>query len=309
MDNLFNVSTAPHIRSSTTTKNIMYDVIIALLPATFFGIYLFGINALLVIVTAIITAILSEYLYQRLMKLPITINDGSAIITGLLLALSLSSSMPLWMVALGSIFAVIVVKQLFGGLGQNFMNPALAARCFLLISFAGKMNSFISIDATSSATPLAMIRNNQSINLLDLLIGNISGTIGETSVIALLIGAIYLIYKKVISPKIPLAIFASFSIIIFFSRNLDSNYLLAQLCGGGLVMGAFFMATDYVTSPITPNGKLIYGLIIGVLAAVFRLYGSTPEGMSFAIIISNLLVPLIEKITVPKIKNSGGRQK
>lgn len=309
MDNLFNVSTAPHIRSSTTTKNIMYDVIIALLPATFFGIYLFGINALLVIVTAIITAILSEYLYQRLMKLPITINDGSAIITGLLLALSLSSSMPLWMVALGSIFAVIVVKQLFGGLGQNFMNPALAARCFLLISFAGKMNSFISIDATSSATPLAMIRNNQSINLLDLLIGNTSGTIGETSVIALLIGAIYLIYKKVISPKIPLAIFASFSIIIFFSSNLDSNYLLAQLCGGGLVMGAFFMATDYVTSPITPNGKLIYGLIIGVLAAVFRLYGSTPEGMSFAIIISNLLVPLIEKITVPKIKNSGGRQK
>lgn len=309
MDNLFNVSTAPHIRSSTTTKNIMYDVIIALLPATFFGIYLFGINALLVIVTAIITAILSEYLYQRLMKLPITINDGSAIITGLLLALSLSSSMPLWMVALGSIFAVIVVKQLFGGLGQNFMNPALAARCFLLISFAGKMNSFISIDATSSATPLAMIRNNQSINLLDLLIGNTSGTIGETSVIALLIGAIYLIYKKVISPKIPLAIFASFSIIIFISGNLDSNYLLAQLCGGGLVMGAFFMATDYVTSPITPNGKLIYGLIIGVLAAVFRLYGSTPEGMSFAIIISNLLVPLIEKITVPKIKNSGGRQK
>lgn len=309
MDNLFNVSTAPHIRSSTTTKNVMYDVIIALLPATFFGIYLFGINALLVIVTAIITAILSEYLYQRLMKLPITINDGSAIITGLLLALSLSSSMPLWMVALGSIFAVIVVKQLFGGLGQNFMNPALAARCFLLISFAGKMNSFISIDATSSATPLAMIRNNQSINLLDLLIGNTSGTIGETSVIALLIGAIYLIYKKVISPKIPLAIFASFSIIIFISGNLDSNYLLAQLCGGGLVMGAFFMATDYVTSPITPNGKLIYGLIIGVLAAVFRLYGSTPEGMSFAIIISNLLVPLIEKITVPKIKNSGGRQK
>lgn len=309
MDNLFNVSTAPHIRSSTTTKNVMYDVIIALLPATFFGIYLFGINALLVIVTAIITAILSEYLYQRLMKLPITINDGSAIITGLLLALSLSSSMPLWMVALGSIFAVIVVKQLFGGLGQNFMNPALAARCFLLISFAGKMNSFISIDATSSATPLAMIRNNQSINLLDLLIGNTSGTIGETSVIALLIGAIYLIYKKVISPKIPLAIFASFSIIIFFSSNLDSNYLLAQLCGGGLVIGAFFMATDYVTSPITPNGKLIYGLIIGVLAAVFRLYGSTPEGMSFAIIISNLLVPLIEKITVPKIKNSGGRQK
>lgn len=309
MDNLFNVSTAPHIRSSITTKNIMYDVIIALLPATFFGIYQFGIDALLVIMIAIITAVLSEYLYQRLMKLPITINDGSAIITGLLLALSLSSSMPLWMVALGSIFAIIVVKQLFGGLGQNFMNPALAARCFLLISFAGKMNSFVSIDATSSATPLAMLRNNQSVNLLDMLIGNTSGTIGETSVIAILIGASYLIYKKVISPKIPLTILASFSIIIFISGNFNSNYLLTQLCGGGLMIGAFFMATDYVTSPITPNGKLVYGLIIGILAAVFRLYGSTPEGISFAIIITNLLVPLIEKITIPNIKNNGGKQK
>lgn len=309
MENLFNVSTAPHIRNSITTKNIMYDVIIALLPATFFGIYQFGIDALLVIVTAVITAILSEYLYQRLMKLPTTINDGSAIITGLLLALSLSSSMPLWMVALGSIFAIIVVKQLFGGLGQNFMNPALAARCFLLISFAGKMNSFVNIDATSSATPLAMIRNSQSINLLDMLIGNTSGTIGETSVIALLIGAGYLIYKKVISPKIPLAIFVSFSFIILIGGDFDLKYLFAQICGGGLVMGAFFMATDYVTSPITPNGKLVYGLITGILAAIFRLYGSTPEGMSFAIIISNLLVPLIEKITVPKIKNSGGKQK
>lgn len=309
MDNLFNVSTAPHIRSSITTKNIMYDVIIALLPATFFGIYQFGIDALLVIMIAIITAVLSEYLYQRLMKLPITINDGSAIITGLLLALSLSSSMPLWMVALGSIFAIIVVKQLFGGLGQNFMNPALAARCFLLISFAGKMNSFVSIDATSSATPLAMLRNNQSVNLLDMLIGNTSGTIGETSVIAILIGASYLIYKKVISPKIPLTILASFSIIIFISGNFNSNYLLTQLCGGGLMIGAFFMATDYVTSPITPNGKLVYGLIIGILAAVFRLYGSAPEGMSFAIIITNLLVPLIEKITIPNIKNNGGKQK
>ncbi|WP_455685055.1 RnfABCDGE type electron transport complex subunit D [Thomasclavelia sp.] len=309
MENLFNVSTAPHIRNSITTKNIMYDVIIALLPATFFGIYQFGIDALLVIVTAVITAILSEYLYQRLMKLPTTINDGSAIITGLLLALSLSSSMPLWMVALGSIFAIIVVKQLFGGLGQNFMNPALAARCFLLISFAGKMNSFVNIDATSSATPLAMIRNSQGINLFDMLIGNTSGTIGETSVIALLIGAGYLIYKKVISPKIPLAIFVSFSFIILIGGDFDLKYLFAQICGGGLVMGAFFMATDYVTSPITPNGKLVYGLITGILAAIFRLYGSTPEGMSFAIIISNLLVPLIEKITVPKIKNSGGKQK
>ena len=257
--------------------------------------------------TAIITAVLSEYLYQRLMKLPITIKDGSAAITGLLLALCLSSSLPLWMVALGSIFAVIIVKQLFGGLGQNFMNPALAARCFLLISFAGKMNSFVSIDASTSATPLAMIQNGQNVNLLKMFIGNTSGTIGETSVIALLLGAIYLIYRKVISPKIPLCILFSFSLIILINNNFNSLFLLQQICGGGLMIGAFFMATDYVTSPITPTGKIIYGLVIGILAAVFRLYGNTPEGMSFAIIITNLLVPLIEKVTVPKIKGSGGK--
>lgn len=306
MSDLFNVSTAPHIRSSITTKNIMYDVIIALLPATIFGIYQFGLAALLVISVAIIAAVLSEYIYQRLMKLPITINDGSAIITGLLLALSLSSTMPLWMVALGSIFAIIIVKQLFGGLGQNFMNPALAARCFLLISFAGKMSSYISIDATSSATPLAMLRNNQTVDLWEMILGNTSGSIGETSIIALLIGALYLIYKKVISPKIPLAILFSFSIIIL-SSNFNIDYLFKQICGGGLIIGTFFMATDYVTSPITPHGKIVYGLIIGILAGVFRLYGNTPEGMSFAIIISNLLVPLIEKITIPKIKGSGGK--
>ncbi len=241
------------------------------------------------------------------MKLPITVYDGSAILTGLLLALCLSSSMPLWMVALGSVFAIIVVKQLFGGLGQNFMNPALAARCFLLISFAGKMNSFVNIDATSSATTLALLRNGEDVNLFNMFMGNISGTIGETSTIALLIGALYLIYKKVISTKIPLAVFVSFSVIIFISGDFSLDYLLKQICGGGLIIGAFFMATDYVTSPITPNGKIIYGLIIGILAAVFRLYGNTPEGMSFAIIISNLLVPLIEKVTIPKIKGKGGK--
>lgn len=307
MDNLFNVSTAPHIRSKTTTKNIMYDVILALLPATIFGIYQFGIDAFFVIATAITVSGLSEYLYQRAMKLPITITDSSAIITGLLLALSLSSSMPLWMVGLGSIFAIIVVKQLFGGLGQNFMNPALAARCFLLISFAGKMNSFVAVDASSSATPLALLRDGQSVDLLNLFIGNTSGAIGETSIIALLIGGVYLIYKKVISPKIPIAILLSFSLIILVSNSFNSEYLLKQICGGGLMLGTIFMATDYVTSPITPNGKIIYGLIVGILAAVFRLFGSTPEGMSFAIIISNLLVPLIEKVTVPKIKGNGGK--
>ncbi|WP_285947052.1 RnfABCDGE type electron transport complex subunit D, partial [Thomasclavelia cocleata] len=229
MDNLFHVSTAPHIRDSITTKNIMYDVILALIPATIFGIYQFGIDAFLVVSVAIITSLLSEYLYQRFMKLPITVYDGSAILTGLLLALCLSSSMPLWMVSLGSVFAIIVVKQLFGGLGQNFMNPALAARCFLLISFAGKMNSFVNIDATSSATALALLRNGEDVNLFNMFMGNISGAIGETSTIALLIGALYLIHKKVISPKIPLAIFISFSVIIFISGDFNLDYLLKQI--------------------------------------------------------------------------------
>nr|WP_249026466.1 RnfABCDGE type electron transport complex subunit D [Thomasclavelia cocleata] len=169
------------------------------------------------------------------------------------------------------------------------------------------MNSFVNIDATSSATALALLRNGEDVNLFNMFMGNISGTIGETSTIALLIGALYLIYKKVISPKIPLAVFVSFSVIIFISGDFSLDYLLKQICGGGLIIGAFFMATDYVTSPITPNGKIIYGLIIGILAAVFRLYGNTPEGMSFAIIISNLLVPLIEKVTIPKIKGKGGK--
>ena len=203
---------------------------------------------------------------------------------------------------LGGIFAIIVVKQVFGGLGQNFMNPALGARCFLLIAFAADMTNFTT-DTYTGATPLALIRNEGlgSVNVMDMLIGNTAGTIGETSVIAILIGAIILILTGVIDLKIPGAYIISFAvfILLFGGHGFDVNYLVAELCGGGLMLGAFFMATDYVTSPITPMGKIIFGISCGVLTGIFRCFGANAEGVSFAIILSNLFVPLIEKVTVP----------
>lgn len=318
-----NVSSAPHVRSAITTKSIMSDVCIALIPATFFGIYNFGYQALLILLTSIVTCVLSEYIYEKFMGLPITTYDMSAFLTGLLLGLNLPVTVPLWLPVIGGVFAIIIVKQLFGGLGKNFMNPALAARCFLLISFAGPMTNFavdkvdnisgaadylkyglVAVDGVSGATPLAALKAGESIDLLKMFLGVTGGTIGETSVIAILGGAIYLIAKKVISIRIPLTYIATFSVIVLVygmanGRGFDIDFLAAHLCGGGLMLGAFFMATDYVTSPITPAGKIIFGLILGVLTAVFRLYGGSAEGVSYAIICSNLLVPLIEKITIP----------
>lgn len=322
MDKL-NVSSAPHVRSAITTKSIMSDVCIALIPATFFGIYNFGYQALLILLTSIVTCVLSEYIYQKFMGLPITTYDMSAFLTGLLLGLNLPVTVPLWLPVIGGVFAIIIVKQLFGGLGKNFMNPALAARCFLLISFAGPMTNFaidkvdnisgaadylkygmVAVDGVSGATPLAALKAGESIDLLKMFLGVTGGTIGETSVIAILGGAIYLLAKKIISVRIPLTYIATFSVIVLAygmadGRGFDINFLAAHLCGGGLMLGAFFMATDYVTSPITPAGKIIFGLILGILTAVFRLYGGSAEGVSYAIICSNLLVPIIEKITIP----------
>jgi RnfABCDGE-type electron transport complex D subunit len=229
-------------------------------------------------------------------------------VTGFLLALNLPSTLPIWEAVLGGVFAMVIVKGLFGGLGQNFMNPALGARCFLLIAFAADMTSFIkgtAYEAISEATPLALIRNNggvpSDLNLMDMLLGNTAGTIGETSVIAILIGAIFLILMGVIDLKIPGAYIVSFAVfmLIFGEQPFNLTYLVAELCGGGLMLGAFFMATDYVTSPITPMGKIIFGICCGVLTGIFRCFGANAEGVSFAIILSNLLVPIIEKVTVP----------
>lgn len=298
MNRLLNVSSSPHARSSVLTHNLMYDVAIAMIPASAFGVFQFGLHALLVIIATVASCVLSEYVYEKIMKKPITIADGSALVTGLILALNMPAEIPLWIPMLGGVFAIIVVKQLYGGLGQNFMNPALAARCFLLISFAGKMSSF-SLDGVTGPTPLAVLKSGGTVDIAAMFIGKIPGTIGEVSVIALLIGAAYLLYKKVITITIPATYIATFAVFVFVFGGFDVNFTLAHLCGGGLIFGAFFMATDYVTSPITPKGQILFGILLGVLTGLFRLFGGSAEGVSYAIIISNLLVPLIEKVTLP----------
>ncbi len=298
MSKLFNVSSSPHVRSSETTRSIMMDVAIAMLPATAYGVFQFGLHALLVLIVTILACVLSEYVYEKGMKKPITISDFSAVVTGMILALNMPATIPLWIPALGGVFAIIVVKQLYGGLGQNFMNPALAARCFLLISFAGKMSSF-TLDGWSGATPLAAMRNGETMDLASMFIGKIPGTIGEVSVIALLIGAAYLVVRKVISLRIPLTYIITTAVFIFIFGNHDPYYVACEVCGGGLIFGAFFMATDYVTSPVTSAGQYVFGVVLGLLTGIFRLWGASAEGVSYAIILSNLLVPVIEKATLP----------
>ncbi len=301
MSELKSVSTSPHIRAKDDTSRIMLYVIIGLLPATVFGCINFGLRAAMLIAVTIASCVLSEFLYCKIVKKKSTVTDLSAVVTGLLLALNLPVSLPVWQAILGGFFAIIVVKMLFGGLGQNFMNPALGARCFLLISFAGSMTNF-TYDGVSTATPLALLKSGEAVNTMDMLIGRIPGTIGETSVIAIIIGAIFLILMGVIDLTIPGLYIVSFSIfvLLFGGHGLDTNYLTAQLCGGGLMLGAFFMATDYVTSPITPMGKVIYAIVLGVLTGIFRIFGASAEGVSYAIIFGNLLVPLIEKVTIPR---------
>ena len=310
MNEKYNVSSSPHIRDKVTSSNIMLYVVIALLPATFCGIWNFRHeNAWILVVVTTAAAVLSEYLYEKLMHKPITINDFSAVVTGLLLALNLPPTLPWWMGVLGAVFAIIVVKQLFGGLGQNFMNPALGARCFLLICFAGKMTYFV-YDGVTGPTPLAELKAGETVNTLSMLLGNIRGTIGETSVVAIMIGAMFLILMGVIDLRIPGTYIVTFVIFItlFGGHGFDPQYITAHLCGGGLMLGAWFMATDYVTSPITSKGKILFGICLGCLTGLFRLFGGSAEGVSYAIIISNLLVPLIEKVTLPKPFGKGGEK-
>ena len=312
MNNLLHVSSSPHVRCKDTTRNLMLDVVIAMLPAAAFGVYRFGLYSLAVILATVAACVASEYAYEKFMGKPITVSDCSAVVTGMILALNMPPEIPIWIPMLGGVFAIIVVKQLYGGLGQNFMNPALAARCFLLISFAGLMNNFsssaIGFNALTGATPLKTMRDGGLVNLSDLFFGFIPGTIGEVSTLALLIGGAYMIVKKVISPKIPLVYIGTFAVFVFLFGGFDVNYTLNQVCAGGLVFGAFFMATDYVTSPITPNGQIVYGVILGLLTGVFRLWGASPEGVSYAIILSNLFVPMIERFTLPKAFGKEGKQ-
>lgn len=311
MENMLKVSSNPHIRSKVTTSNIMAAVVIALLPATGFGIYNFGINALILILCCIASTVLTELLYEKLMKKPVTVGDFSAVVTGLLLALNLPSTAPWWIAVLGGVFAILVVKMLFGGLGQNFMNPALGARCFLLLSFTKIMTAFPDMgDSISGATPLAAIKAGENVNVFNMIIGKTSGTIGETSMIAIVLGACFLIAIGVIDLRIPGMYIVSFVafIIIFSGHGFDGAYISAQLAGGGLMLGAFFMATDYVTRPITKKGQYVYGIFLGILTGIFRIFGPSAEGVSYAIIIGNLIVPLIEKMTLPKPFGKGGER-
>ncbi len=298
MSDLLHVSSSPHVRHKDTTTSIMRDVIIGLLPATAVGIYNFGLEALLVIITAVASCVAFEAMYQHFMHKKVRIGDLSAAVTGLLLALNLPSTLPIGMVIIGSFFAIIVVKQLFGGLGQNFMNPALGARCFLLISFAGRMTTF-AYDGVTGATPLALLKNGESVDVMSMFLGTTAGTIGETSTVAILIGAAYLLFRRVIKITIPACYIGAFAVFVLIFGKFDLTYLAAHLCGGGLMLGAFFMATDYVTSPTTKNGKVVFGILLGILTGLFRLFGNSAEGVSYAIIFANLLVPIIEKYTAP----------
>ena len=312
MEKLLNVSSSPHVRNKITTQNLMFDVAIAMIPASIYGVWQFGMHALLVLIATVVSCVLSEYVYEKLMKKPITVSDGSAVVTGMILALNMPPEIPVWIPFLGGIFAIIVVKQLYGGLGQNFMNPALAARCFLLISFAGFMNNFSSaklgFDSMSGATPLAAMRAGNDVDLMSLIVGRVPGTIGEVSVIALLIGAVYMIARKVISPRIPLIYIGTVAVFIFLFGGFDITYVAKEVCAGGLIFGAFFMATDYVTSPLSKTGQVVYGLFLGILTGIFRLWGASPEGVSYAIILGNLFVPLIEKVTLPKAFGKGAKK-
>lgn len=301
MSELFHVSSSPHVRSKDTSSRIMLYVILALLPTACFGVYNFGYRALILILVTVASCVASEWAFERIVHKKSTINDFSAVVTGLLLALNLPATLPWWEAVIGGVFAIVIVKMMFGGLGQNFMNPALGARCFLLIAFAADMTNF-AIEAYSGATPLAAMRNGEAVNTMDLLIGRTAGTIGETSTVAILIGAVFLILMGVIDLRIPGTYIVTFVVflLLFSGHGFDANYITAQLCGGGLMLGAFFMATDYVTSPITPAGKILFGVCLGVLTGLFRMFGANAEGVSFAIILSNLLVPMIEKITVPR---------
>ena len=307
MSKLLNVSASPHVRSKETTQSIMADVCIAMLPAAAFGVFQFGFHALLVLIVTVAACVLSEYVFQKMMKLPLTVSDMSAVVTGMILALNMPANIPLWIPALGGIFAIIVVKQLYGGIGQNFMNPALAGRCFLLISFAGKMSDF-AMDGWTGATPLAQLKAGETVDVAAMFIGKIPGTIGEVSVIALLIGGIYLAVKKVISLRIPVTYILTVAVFAFIFGKQDMTYVMAHICGGGLVFGAFFMATDYVTSPITPKGQIVFGVLLGILTGLFRIFGGSAEGVSYAIIISNLLVPLIERFTLPTAFGKEGKK-
>ncbi|MCB2293730.1 RnfABCDGE type electron transport complex subunit D [Clostridium algoriphilum] len=301
---MYTVSSSPHIKSNDSVQGIMRDVIIALIPATFAGIYFFGMQAFLVTLVSVLSCIAAEALWQKLTHRKITIGDLSAVVTGLLLAFNLPAAVPLWLPAIGGFFAIIIVKQFFGGIGQNIMNPALAARAFLLASWPVHMTNF-TVDGVSSATALGILKtgSGELPSLANVFIGNVGGCIGETSVLALLIGAAYLLYKRIITWHIPVAFIGSTFILTYIlGRNgLMTGNALYEIFAGGLMIGAFYMATDYTTSPMAKKGQVIFGIGCGILTTIIRLYGGYAEGVSYSILIMSLFVPFIDKFTALRI--------
>lgn len=325
MDNKLIVSSSPHVRSNEDTSYIMKQVVIALLPAALAGVYFFRLSALNVMFFCILGAVGSEFIYQKITKQESTLGDFSAVVTGLLLAFNVPASLPWWMCIIGSAFAIIIVKMIFGGIGNNFMNPALAARAFLLASFPVAMTTWTktgvnwvssgSLDAVTTATPLSFLKlttlenaaqgvdllSANGISLMDMLIGNIGGSIGETSAILLLLGGLYLMYKGIINYVIPVFYIATVFILTFVLGGFNFNFAIYELLAGGLMLGGFFMLTDYTSSPMTAKGQMIYAVIAGILTAVIRLYGGYPEGVSYSILLVNVLTPLIDKYVKARV--------
>ena len=304
----FVVSGTPHVRSKESIQSIMRDVIIALVPATAAGIYYFGISALILIIAAIASSVIFEALCQKIMKKPVTVSDLSAVVTGLLLAMNLPAAAPVWVAIVGSAFAIIFGKQLFGGLGQNFINPALAGRAFLLASYPTEMttwsvpNGLEVADAATYATPLAQLKaGHLDASLCELLLGQCGGTIGETCAIALIIGGVYLLYKHVISWKIPVIYIARVAILFGVIGRHGMRMPLQEIMAGGVMLGGIFMATDYASSPVTPKGQIIFAVGAGLITYLIRTFGGYPEGVSYSILIMNCCVPLIERFTEPTI--------
>ncbi len=330
----FVVSASPHIVSANTTRRVMLDVIIALLPALFAGWYFFGVRALVVTMVCVCAAVAAEFIYQWLyigvclhaergicMKQALAlaskqtcIRDLSAVVTGMLLAFNLPVTIPLWMAIVGTVFAIVVVKQLFGGLGHNFVNPALSARAFMLSAWPVFMTNFIkpvgsfakyAVDAASSATPLGILKETGevSVKLADAFFGNVGGCIGEVSTLAILIGALYLLLRRVIDLRIPLSFLLSLAVLTFFFgvHKYDLQFVLISLCSGGVMLGAWFMATDYVTSPVTTGGQIIFGIGCGLLTFVIRRFGGYPEGTTYAILLMNVATPLLDKLVRPRV--------
>lgn len=303
MENKLHISLSPHIHSSNSTQRTMLDVIIALVPASIAAVILFGIPALIVIAVCVVSAVAGEALFNLIIKKEQTIGDLSAVVTGLILALNLPANIPLWQAAVGSLFAIIIVKGIFGGLGKNIVNPAITARVFMLLAF-GSMTAAAfpeGVDSVSGATPLANLANDQAVNLIDLFLGKCGGALGETCALALLIGGIYLIVRKVITWHIPVAFIGTTFLFTLAVKGGNLETTLAWVLSGGLMIGAFFMATDYVTSPTTAKGKLIFGIGAGVITVLIRFWGGYPEGVSFAILLMNILNPYIDSMTQRKL--------